>query len=156
MKTTDLRIGNFVTVDNPKYHPQLKGVLLRVIGIQENIIADKVEHCLQLEHINKKANTYYQTYSQFIEYINPIPLTEQWLLDLGFEKCTGRYGVYYKHYALEGFRVWFPHDIYGWGYTVGRKDFETGDTYWVKNEVRYVHQLQNLFFALTQEELIFK
>ena len=155
MKTTDLRIGNLVTVDNPKYHPQLKGVLLRVTGVQERSINGAIETSVNLEH-SVKSMVEYQTYSQFIEYIKPVTLTEQWLLDFGFEKYTGRYGVYYKHYALEGFRVWLPRDIYGWGYTVGRKDFETGDTYWVKNEVRYVHQLQNLFFALTQGELILK
>ena len=44
LKATELRIGNFVTVDNPKYHPQLKGVLLRVTGIQEQVILNKIDH----------------------------------------------------------------------------------------------------------------
>jgi len=128
MKTTELRIGNIVNA--------YKVGVCRVDGIESDILIST-------------ANDEYIP----INDVDGIPLTEQWLLDLGLEKCIGRYGVYYKHYTLEGFRVWLLHDIYGWGYTVGRKDFETGDTYWVKNEVRYVHQLQNLFFALTQEEL---
>ena len=130
MKTTDLRIGNLVSYKN-----------------EDIVVVDAVSKDFILTHGQFKIST---------PNIEPISLTEQWLVDFGFEKYTGRYGVYYKHYALEGFRVWLPRDIYGWGYTVGRKDFETGDTYWVKNEVRYVHQLQNLYFALTQEELILK
>ena len=130
MKTTDLRIGNFIQ--------DQFGDIITIDGLDDIDVYSS--DCGDIP----------------VHAVQPIPLTEQWLLDLGFEKYTGRYGVYYKHYALEGFRVWLPRDIYGWGYTVGRKDFETGDTYWVKNEVRYVHQLQNLFFALTQEELILK
>ena len=136
MKTTDLRINNHVQLIFPD------GEITAVVeGVKRGMIALDV---------NGRIGWYDSTS------INPIPLTEQWLFDLGFEKYTGRYGVYYKHYALEGFRVWLPRDIYGWGYTVGRKDFETGDTYWVKNEVRYVHQLQNLYFALMQEEIKLK
>ena len=131
MKTTELRIGNIVNA--------YKVGVCRVDGIESDILIST-------------ANDEYIP----INDVDDIPLKEQWLLDLEFEKCIGRYGVYYKHYALEGFRVWLPRDIYGWGYTVGRKDFKTGDTYWVKNEVRYVHQLQNLFFALTGKELVLK
>ena len=135
MKITDLRIGNFISIN---FGNRDDGKVITVDGVSDCEIYNE-------EHGYSPCNEF-----------NPIPLTEQWLLDLGLEKYTGRYGVYYKHYALDGFRVWLPRDIYGWGYTVGRKDFETGDTYWVKNEVRYVHQLQNLYFALTQEELILK
>lgn len=31
----------------------------------------------------KKVNTYYQTYSQYMEYIKPVALIKQWLLDFG-------------------------------------------------------------------------
>ena len=132
MKTTDLRIGNFISINFGNCDD---GKIITVDGVSDCEIYNE-------EHGYSLCNEF-----------KPIPLTEQWLLDLGFKKYTGRYGVYYKHYSLDGFRVWLPRDIYGLGYTVGRKDFETGDTYWVKNGVRYLHQLQNLFFALTQEEL---
>lgn len=146
MKITELRIGNIVTVDNPKYHPQLKGVLLRVIGIRENVIADKIEHCLQLEHVAKKANTYYQTYSQFTEYINPIPLTEQWLLDFGFE-------IEREHYDKGRLSILLADNNNDY-YKNGRVFYKS----WAIMEAqpKYVHQLQNLYFALTQEELILK
>ena len=145
MKATELRIGNIVTVDNPKYHPQLKGVLLRVIGIRENVIADKIEHCLQLEHVAKKANTYYQTYSQFTEYINPIPLTEQWLLDFGFKVKRGFYDKGKLSILLANLKDYHPN---GRVYYVSLAIMES--------QPKYVHQLQNLYFALTQDELILK
>ena len=135
MKTKELRIGNFISINFGNCDD---GKIITVDGVSYCEIYNE-------EHGYSPCNEF-----------NPIPLTEQWLLDLGFEKCTGNYGEYYKHDVFEGFRVWLPHNACSWGVTVGRKDYETGDTYWVKNEVRYVHQLQNLYFALAQEELILK
>lgn len=149
MRAIELRIGNIVTVDNPKYHPQLKGVLLRVTGIQEKVISNNIEHCLNLELTNKKANSYYQTYSQFIEYIKPIELTEQWLLDLGFEKEHVDFRTQYNPAAYIGsvlrlneFTVYLNKPEIEWSYRVT-----------VIIAPKYLHQLQNLFFALTNCEL---
>lgn len=146
MKQTELRIGNIVTVDNPKYHPQLKGVLLRVTGIQEQVISNKIEYCVQLEHINKKANTYYQTYSQFVEYIKPVALTEHWLLDFGFKNENG-------YYSKGAFLISLADDASCF--------FKDGRVYFnsrviIENQSKYVHQLQNLYFTLTGEDLILK
>lgn len=76
-----------------------------------------------------------------VKYVNitPIVLTEELLVKLGFEK--NETGFYYKG------RFTY-HNEYGW------KILEQ----WVKNwvgvsELKYVHQLQNLYFALTGEEL---
>lgn len=145
MKTTELRIGNIVTVDNPKYHPQLKGVLLRVTGIQEHVISNKIEYYLNLEHINKKANTYYQTYSQLIEYIKPISITERWLLDFGFKDKRDFYEKGKLSILSANLKDYYPN---------GRVYYNS----WAIMEIqpKYVHQLQNLYFILTNEELILK
>lgn len=61
----------------------------------------------------------------------PIPLTEEWLLRFGFGQMRNKF--YKKHVTLtksEGFYVAF-----------------------VQDELKSVHQLQNLYFALTGEEL---
>lgn len=71
----------------------------------------------------------------------PIPLTEEWLLKFGFEKT--------QYYWLKK-------------YIILNLDFEfcttngEGDLTYIGNGVsyKYVHQLQNLYFALTGEELI--
>ncbi|MDD4729482.1 MAG: hypothetical protein PHN55_12130 [Dysgonamonadaceae bacterium] len=146
MKVTELKIGNIVTVDNPKYHPQLKGSLLRVTGIQEQVISNKIEYCVQLEHVNKKVNTYYQTYSQFMEYIKPVALTEQWLLDFGFE-------VERKYYDKGGMSILLVDNNNDY-YKNGRVFYKSWAI--MDAQPKYVHQLQNLYFTLTQEELILK
>jgi len=88
------------------------------------------------------------------EDIKPIPLTEEWLLKTGFYECNGRHGKYYKHNKSELFRVWMS-DLCTCG--VGRKDENSigkeYNTYWMKLDLKYLHQLQNLYHALTGYEL---
>ena len=130
MKATDLRIGNIVEIENEIYHPKMKGIPLIVTGIHQ-ILGSKREftHSVSLEVANKKENTYYESYSQFIEHIKPIPINEEWLLKFGFD-------------------VKEPVLISSWKFS------PFCDTIITKCE--YVHQLQNLYFALTGTELIQK
>lgn len=70
---------------------------------------------------------------------NPIPLTEEWLIKFGFKKNTdnGDFNgndCYYTHDNLKRC-ISLPNFIYD-----GIK-------------IKYVHQLQNLYFALTNQEL---
>lgn len=70
----------------------------------------------------------------------PIPLTEEWLIKFGFIKNTR----FYRH----------PKTM--WDYSLIDNELELfsgwdGDTYTVS--CKYVHQLQNLYFALTGQEL---
>jgi len=81
---------------------------------------------------------------------DPIPLTEEWLLKLGFKQC-GYEMLSWKHETL---LPSFDLDGINWA------DFDEPDyqflNYKVGNEILridYVHQLQNLYFALTGEEL---
>lgn len=78
----------------------------------------------------------------------PIPLTEEWLLKFGFKKNDNIfYHPNYPDYELEN------HSRYDgiWGMGIeGYLDVRLGKL----PETIYVHQLQNLYFALTGEELI--
>ena len=83
----------------------------------------------------------------------PIPLTEEWLLNFGFNK------EYQKGYigidvCNSDFVLTEPLKMGEWqtNYTF---QFETGSVPKFK-EIKYVHQLQNLFFCLCGEELILK
>ena len=72
----------------------------------------------------------------FIENIKPIPLTEEWLIKFGFEKQNAMFYEFNKHQIrLIGDEV--PYWI---------------DSSYITN-IKHVHQLQNLYFALTGEEL---
>ncbi|HFK5582149.1 TPA: hypothetical protein ACG0AV_002079 [Elizabethkingia anophelis] len=71
--------------------------------------------------------------------ISPIHITEEWLLKLGFEHTTI---IYVKGMVL---RLVDKHLVGGF------EDNEYGIEHEVK--INYVHQLQNLFYALTGQEL---
>ena len=77
--------------------------------------------------------------------IKPIPLTEEWLLKFGFKKsnvyCFGNHKLIIE--SLMGDR----HSC--------RYRINPNESIWI-SELHYVHQLQNLYFALTGEELTFK
>lgn len=85
-------------------------------------------------------------------YIKPIPLTEEWLLRLGFIKPD--------RYMSGGFMI----DGYEDGFFVSSGfNFcqfclidQMVDTRYISDNIKYVHQLQNLYFALTGEELTIK
>ena len=77
------------------------------------------------------------------EMLKPIPLTEEWLVDFGYGECVLAYGsCEYRHNILPIFTM-----------TMGKNKgvfFAHG----VMEDIRIesVHQLQNIYFALTGEE----
>ena len=75
--------------------------------------------------------------------IKPIPLTEDWLLKFGFKKDT---------WTDNGLIIgsWWNN-----GSILITDDFKLDGQEEMKS-LQYVHQLQNLYFALTNEELTFK
>lgn len=72
-----------------------------------------------------------------------IPLTEEWLIKFGFEKDNE-----YKYFVKE-IKTYKEFIL----------DFSTQSNSWflcdtdVDTDIKYVHQLQNLYFALTNKEL---
>lgn len=85
--------------------------------------------------------------------IQPIPLTEDWLLKFGFNKDykKGYIGIDVNN---SDFVLTEPFIIGEWqNYCVF--EFKTGLLSRF-TEVKYVHQLQNIFFALTGKELEIK
>ena len=72
--------------------------------------------------------------TEYTDYANPIILDEKWLSDFGFNKNEDMGG-------------WFKEDI------VFYKGFITDMQ---RHKIEYVHELQNLFFALTGNELELK
>ena len=74
----------------------------------------------------------------------PIELTEEWLLKFGFEKLTDK---------SRGFNSNSYTYTKGISFIVHLNDKLLSVNFWQGNEKKYVHELQNLFFALTGEEL---
>jgi len=72
--------------------------------------------------------------------IEPIPLTEEWLVKFGFKKNEKN-----RFILMEGdVDILFNEDLNGW--TCDGINFSI-------NMTEYVHKLQNIYFALTGEEL---
>jgi hypothetical protein len=69
-----------------------------------------------------------------------IPLTEEWLLKFGFELDHTNQSWHHRTFVLGEFEMEELVGEYGYNQT----------------KLQYVHQLQNLYFALTGEELTIK
>jgi hypothetical protein len=138
MKTNELRIGNWV------------------IGIQ----CDRSEVEQQVDVINMMGDFAVTTHGwselKPIE-LKPIPLTEEWML-----KCGYKYDGYkYEYYdGQEEKRVFESEN--GLGDFVEIDGFFLpmpyyfGQAFGENFKLKHVHQLQNLYFALTGEELTIK
>lgn len=137
MKANELRIGNFVFDDENKP--------MKVARVETQECTDfngNDEFNVIIEHIDKNIG-YYESK------INPIPLTEEWLLMFGFKNDGNGY---YKHKKL--FSPITKISDYAFSPPTSVYFLRVGDD---KDEpvLKYVHQLQNLYFALTNEELIY-
>lgn len=79
-----------------------------------------------------------------IETIKPIPLTEEWLLKFGFKKRKNRHLFYWENkIVISEYKDEFENFFYP----------KTGYDIRFSNEIQFIHQLQNLYFALTNTEL---
>lgn len=92
---------------------------------------------IESEHLQDEVFPYLQTWE--------IPLTEEWLLKFGF--VTTQWDNF-DSYRLEIGNNDYAIVIYSDGHC------EVGDI--IITKINYVHQLQNLYFALTGEEFTFK
>ena len=97
-----------------------------------------------------------------LEHYQPIPLTEDWLLKFGFEStyeefdeedfpCVVEYWLFTD--SVTRFEIDYATKT---GYTVNIANVPTGHALIIRRKLEYVHQLQNLFFALTGTELNLK
>ena len=80
-----------------------------------------------------------------VNYYKPIPLTEEWLLKFGFKTgvIAGQRYMKDELYEVED----------GYIYVIDSNESKIGEWDYTEVEIKYVHQLQNLYFALCGEEL---
>ena len=120
--------ANQLRINNLVYYNNQHNEIGLVTEIKTSLIP-KIDYV----GINNRIDIYYQT-----KHINPIPLTEEWLLKFGFDN---------KH-NKDKFTIILK----------GKLNYEKGRTYFnswtiLEKQPDYVHELQNLYFALTGEEL---
>lgn len=116
MKPQELRIGNYVVHRDNKDH------ILEIKAIDDGEF--KVVECVGTHPID-------------IGNIAPIPLTEECLLKLGFER-----NVFHQGYEKGDFTIFFLDKIIIFKIGTGSEII-----------IQYVHELQNLYYALTNNEL---
>lgn len=138
MKPNELRINNIVLLDNKEYWPEVANIpmLITQITETESLKRGKWTYSVGLKELNQSAG-YNDTYSQFIDFIKPIPLTEDWLLKMGFGKWENKKIWSYKSVLI---------------YYHSKHMFCYGKSY-SRTKLKYIHQVQNLIFALTGTEL---
>ena len=109
---------------------------------QELRIGNKIQFDSHLYIVNSVVMK--QVEEGFVQY-QPIPLTEEWLLKFGFEKQghVKFMGEAYQRFVLGRNGIYSINKI-AYIYEVNDHDL---------CEIKYIHQLQNLHFALTGEEL---
>jgi hypothetical protein len=133
IQANELRIGNYVLRnDIPGNWYELRAVCKDRIHPIQVVEQDWAKNCFWASDCT-------------LSDLNPIPLEEEILLNFGFEftgECynspsLGRYNIFiYEGEKLEEYRLHFTHNKYV--------------------AIYFVHQLQNLFYALTGTELTIK
>jgi hypothetical protein len=123
MKASELRIGNLV---------EYKNQYINVSGIGPFGIQSEGKEYLIIAKFSTPD-------------IQPIPLTEEWLLKFGFKwKGLISKGRYLTIFTPCGKALFFKDNYF----------IFSGVT--IETQIKYVHQMQNLYFALTGEELTLK
>lgn len=130
MTANELRIGNFVYCKH-----------------KDGVEVGKISHLTDIDFITAKiGDVEYdgKAYNSIYHCIEPIPIAEDILLNCGFEKQNnGEYvTIYTKSDCIDILcqkNVYYPYNFY--------------DDIILGKELKYVHELQNVIFALTGKEL---
>ena len=123
MKANELRIGNYINY--------------RIVDkLDERQEWDEVSIIdgQDLDYLEKNPND---------KDFQPIPLTEEWLLKFGID-FTSEKEWYQLTFTIKGLLFETASSMEGFTYNLCFDDMIN---------IKYVHQLQNLYFALTGEEL---
>lgn len=129
MKANELRINNLVNTYKDDVHYGIEVV--------SSISNAGVNECLTGEY---SAVFKHPTNDDLI--IKPIPLTEEWLVKFGFLNVNS---VEYPNYKLSFYTC-----------MVRNESINICNNHGFIKDLKHVHQLQNLYFALTGEELTIK
>lgn len=127
IETNDLRRGN---------------IIINAIDGLQYFIRDITENYVRARYVNSTV-WLLQIYSRKM---SGIPLTEEWLVNFGFDKILDEDRPYFLIFKKPRMTIYFStnekwHHVFFEGVPVA---------------IEYVHQLQNLYFALTSEELQLK
>lgn len=133
MRASELRLENFLLLDDEKF--------VRVIWFRLGYV------CIM------ELGTEYPSAIVNLNRLKPVPLTEEWLLKFGFDKKSWKsQGIVIEcfYYEKNGIIIY----LIARGFEIEVKHGD--DQFNLFRVWNYVHQLQNLYFALCGEELELK
>lgn len=142
MKSNELRIGNLVT---DEFYDSFKSIFV-VDSVNEEGINLLIDDDGNYPEIAQR----WICPEYKLDLLHPIPLTKEWLIEFGFDKYRGCYQIFLPNIQDKGAMYLSFENVS----TIAslcdmRERLETVNL----TNVNYVHQLQNLYFALTGEEL---
>jgi len=136
MKANKLRIGNLILHHNHKIKESFDECIVWMISE---------------DHLRVRVNDLHNEVVS-ADYCSGIPLTEEWLLKFGFEK-TKIAGINFRlgNFVLNKISPIGRYVFFEAEWVPEIFDFDLRSH--VRSNIIYVHQLQNLYFALTNTEL---
>jgi len=125
----ELRLDNYICINNNLHPCRVKEITM------SSVVVESIKENYSEPTINS---------------MNPIPLTEEWLIKFGFgyARITDRLYTIKKTDGFYGFYINKE--------TMSYCTFDYEGTIDDIIKIEYVHQLQNLYFALTKQELTMK
>jgi len=147
MNANELRIGNLI---------QIKLGEIEIAKVEELTLQTENNNQYYILKTNLLSNN--SDWVDPIDSFEPIPITDEWLLKFGFVKQKN----YYKKSTGISSYSWFRRGSHF--FTIEKYDYiDYGETWHptlnfdnIINVIQYVHQLQNIYFALRCEELTIK
>jgi hypothetical protein len=138
VKETELRIGNLVSQNG---YPGLVYSIESALPRREERFNDKVVITLYDSGLATVT----------LDQVSAVTLTEEWLLKFGFKKENNT--IYSISDTLSSSEVgkWYFFKNENDSFTPNIK--RENKFSWIGKDINYVHQLQNIYFALTGEEL---
>jgi hypothetical protein len=140
MKAKHLRIGNLVFGKYEDNNEVERSVLCRVLALDET--GEMLQYKIWVE-------TFGSSNQEYFDGFEPIPLTEEWLLKFGFEKSNDLDSFYHLRLINDWTKLFYDPKH-------GVCELSVSNHGAMIRKLKSVHQLQNLYFALTGEELIIK
>ena len=133
MEAKELRIGNYVKYEGYECYREINEISKHCIKYHDSML---MPYC---EAPDKPV-------------LVGIPLTEEWLIKFGFERVMPTENFYDN----DG----YAYELNYWGRIALKNGVLISDEYYFLDgldfDIKYVHELQNLYFSLTKKELKIK
>lgn len=145
MKSSDLKIGNIIGLQFINRRPQQDNTVKTDMFLEPCTVNEIKESSVNISDLGRNMRVIVQ-----YEYVKPIPITAEWLERLGFSfnRSVAVFDEFQKENIV--YMIWKN----------GRKDLglDTNVVSYGNKHIKcqFVHQLQNLYYALCGEELTLK